>query len=378
MTSPLRYRAADTDRLSELRSDRWPPGARLLRRIVRSAPPERIDTQARRAFGELLGRVEALARDDGLADGWRGKAAEFLVRLADRTPRDVAEAVDLAAEAAAASRLRSGALVDFLSVWCFVLGERHVAGMPDPDVRLPLEEAHLRLWGRFRRGLFEVLEAGRERLRAGRRFRLSETYLARFRLMRARLEAAPAAGTSGPSASGEHSSEAVVYGAQIVADLFVLSLGPVRRRLVVSQLPTPTTARRRGSEDGVLARLVAQLRSVCPEQPRLRWRRIGEAFDFSPEQAEAEFVGALAAHLRRCWTWLFPSQPPFGAVREALDALDEARLERLSPAGAERRTARLLALYLEALAFLLHLLNEDLGCDSLRLDEETEGGGVFP
>ncbi len=384
MISRHPYKAADTDSLSDLRSGGRLIGVKLLRDIVRSSAPAALLAQARRAVAELIDDVAAVARDDSGPQGYREKAAEFIVQLRARrsAPKSLAEIVNRVAEAAARARYRSGRVVDFLSTWLFLIGEQFIAGVAERATVIELELVHPSLWSAARAGILESLEAGAERLRAGRCFRLAEVYLARFRLMRARRDERErgrgAALAARADAEETASADRPDYVAALVADLFALSLTDVQQRLIVARIPGPgTSADQPGFGAEEHRRLWAPLRAVRTDQAYEHWEKLRREPALQERQAAQEFFAGLATHLRRTWSWFFPDRTPFGMLRATLNELDAAIREEPTAEPEEEAVERLFLRYRETLLFIVRLATEDSERAALDLEGEGVAGGAL-
>lgn len=382
MISPHPFRAADTDSLSALRSGNRLIGVRMMREIVRTSDHAGLLAHARRALDEMIDAVSAVARDDAHTGDRREKAAEFIVHLRSRQSPDrtIEEVVNRVAEAASLARYRSGRVVDFMSTWLFVVGERFIANLGDAATAIELELAHPAVWSNVRTNLLETLEAGAERMKAGRRFRLSEFYLARFRLVRARNEERSRAARMDKAAAASRASGAAQepdYVASMIVDLFVLSLSDLQQRLVVSQIPNSADARATSpSAQEDHRRIWVPIRAVRTDQAFARWRKLRDELDLPERQASLELFSGMSAHVRRVWNWFFPDRLPYGPVRSTLDELEEARLEPCPTEREEETIERLFGRYREAISFLARLATED--CESAVLDlEDDAGGGVL-
>ncbi len=382
MISPHPFRAADTESLSALRSGNRLIGVRMMREIVRTSDHEGLRAHVRRALDEMIDAVSAVARDDAHTGDRREKAADFIVNLRSRqTPdRTIEETVNRVAESASLARYRSGRVIDFISTWLFVVGEQFISNLSDPATAIELELAHPSIWSHVRSNLLETLEAGAERMRAGRRFRLSEFYLAKFRLVRARNEERSRAvrmnqaAVASRSRPGEREPD---YVASMIVDLFVLGLSELQQRLVVSQIPNSADARTTSpSDQDDHRRIWVPIRAVRTDQAFARWKKLRGELDLPDRQAALELFGGMSAHLRRVWNWFFPDRLPYGLVRSTLDAIEEARLEPCPAEREEETIERLFGRYREAISFLARLATED--CESAVLDlEEEAGGGVL-
>ena len=345
-----------------------------MRDVVRASDRAALLTRAQRALDEMIDAVSAVARDDADNGSRREKAAEFMIHLRSKsTPaKSIREIVNRVAEAAAKARYRSGRIVDFLSTWLFVVGEQFIDDVKDPFTAIELELAHPAVWGQVRTNILETLEAGAERMKTGRRFRLAEHHLARFRLVRARNDEKSRA-TTAPCDAAE-SADAPDYVASMIVDMFALSLSDLQQRLLVSQIPN--AADDRAAFDGrrdEYNRLWIPLRAVRTDQAFSRWKKLRTELDLAERQALLEMIGGMTTHLRRSWSWFFPDRLPFGPVRATLDELEEARRDELSTEREEETIERLFGRYREALSFLARLATED--CESGVLDLANESGG---
>lgn len=382
MISPHPFRAADTESLSALRSGNRLIGVRMMREIVRASDHAGLLAHARRALDDVIDAVSAVARDDAHTGDRREKAAEFIVRLRSRqTPdRTIEETVNRVAEAASLARYRSGRIVDFLSTWLFVAGERFIAQLGDPVTAIELELAHPGIWSQVRTSLLEILEGGAERMKAGRRFRLSEYYLAKFRLVRARNEERTRAARMEQAAVSSRSTGTSVgpdYVASMIVDLFVLSLSELQQRLVVSQIPNSADARATSpSAQEDHRRIWVPIRAVRTDQAFSRWKKLRGELDLPERQTAIELLNGMSNHLRRTWNWFFPDRLPYGPVRSTLEELEDARLDESPPELEEELIDRLFGRYREAIAFLARLATEDCASAVLDLDEDS-GGGVL-
>lgn len=384
MISQHPYRAADTDSLSDLRSGSRLIGVRLIRDIVRTSDPVLLVKQARHAMEHLLDEISAVARDDSGPEGLREKAAEFIVfvRARQSQPRSVQQIVNRVAEAAARARYRSSRIVDFLSIWLFAVGEQFIAAESDPKTVIELELAHLDIWSQVRANILEVLEAGTERMKAGRRFRLAEVHLARFRLVRARNEERARGLTDARSPRdrfpiAREVEEADYVGAMIV-DLFALSLGDIQQRLIVSQIPNKTGLTGRagfGPDDH--RRLWGPIRAVRTDQAYERWTRLRKELALHERQAVTELVRGMIHHLERTWTWFFPDRSPFGLLRATLRELESAIGEETSSTAEEETIDRLFQLYGETLSYIKRLATEDTESDGMSFENQTDSGGMM-
>ncbi|MBI4881485.1 MAG: hypothetical protein HY812_17755 [Planctomycetes bacterium] len=370
--------------MSDLRSGSRLIGVKLLRGIVRSSAPAALLAQARRAIQDLIDDVAAVARDDSGPEGHREKAAEFIVHLRARKsgPKSLAEIVNRVAEAAARARYRSGRVVDFLSTWLFVIGEQFIAGVSERSALVELELIHPSVWGAARAGILESLEAGAERLRAGRCFRLAEIYLARFRLMRARRDERERGRCASLEARAGCEDSAAPerpdYVASLVADLFALSLTDVQQRLIVARIPGPgTSADQAGFSAEEHRRLWAPLRAVRTDQAYEHWEKLRREPALQERQAAQEFFAGLATHLRRTWGWFFPDRTPFGVLRAALNELDAAIREDATPEPEEEAVERLFQRYRETLLFIVRLATEDSESAALDLEADCAAGGAL-
>jgi len=350
-----------------------------MRDVVRASDRTALLARAQRALDEIVDAISAVARDDADGGSRREKAAEFIVHLRSKSspPKSIREIVNRVAEAAARARYRSGRIVDFLSTWLFVVGEQFIKDVTDPVTSIELELAHPAVWSQVRTNLLESLEAGAERMKAGRRFRLAELHLARFRLVRARNEEKARAATNPNPASGEDKANGPDYVASMIVDLFALSLSDLQQRLVVSQIPN--AADDRAAYDGrrdEYQRLWVPLRAVRTDQAFARWKKFRAELDLPERQALLELIKGMSVHLRRSWGWFFPDRLPFGPVRATLDDLEEARRDDPSTEREEETIERLFGRYREATSFLARLATED--CESRVLDLANDtGGGVL-
>lgn len=384
MISQHPFRAVDIENLSELRSGTRQIGVRMMRELVRSSDPASLLEQARRALTELVEEIANVARDDGGPDGRREKAAEFIVQLRARQtpPYSVSEVVDRVAEAAARARYRSRRIVDFLSTWLFALGEQFIANLSDPVTAIELEMAHPQVWGEMRTNLLETLEGGRERLFQGRRFRLADIHLARFRLVRARHDErlrSQLDGTPSQSLISMPANESDVdYVASMVVDLFALSLSDQQQRLIVSQIPSKNSAEGRvGFDAEDFRRLWAPIRAVRTDQAYVRWNRICRELGLHERQAVQEFCTGLRNHLRRTWNWFFPDRGPYGVVRATLHGLEVAHRAEEPGEMDEESIERLFQRYRETLVFIVRLATQDSESAVLDLENDEESGGVL-
>lgn len=373
-------READINRLSALRYGSPPIGVMLLRELVRNSEPSQLLDQAQNALNELMDEVSAIARDDSGDDTRREKAAEFLIHLRSRgmKPQSLAQCIDRVAEATAEARCRSGVILDFLATWLFIAGEQFISDIADPRTAIELEVEHPRIWNRFRGNLLELLEAAAQRLRDGRRVRIAETYLARFRLMRARNEERVRADETllvGRETIGAPNGKADYVVAMIV-DLFVLSLSDLQQALVVSQIPPAQSAAPHSISQHDHHRLWQPLRAVRTQQGFERWDRVCQELGTPSRTALAHFGSALAAHLRRTWEWFFPGRAPYGVVRAALSHIESSATEDTAEA-AEEVVARLFRRYAETLSFVVKLATEDSESSVLSLEREDSTEGVI-
>ena len=381
MTSQYPFRAADIDNLSELRSGGGLVGDRLLRDIVRSSQHAALEKQAQHAVERLIDEVSGVARNDRGPAGPREKAAEFIILLRAGLGRvhTITGLLNSVAEAAARARYRSGRIIDFLSTWLFICGEQFIFGLKDRAASLELEAAHAEIWNQARAKLLETLEAGSERLRAGRRFRIAEAYLARFRLVRARNDERERA-CSGSSCDwiATGSAQEPDFVASIVVDLFVLSLSDLQQRLIASQIPCKSGSTTRAAfEDQDHARLWAPIRAVRTDQAFEHWPKVLKALPLQEHRAEQEFLNGLATHLRRTWNWFFPDRTPFGQLRSTLRQIDAAGLEIATAENDQTRIERIFDAYAGTLSFIARLATEDSRSKALLLEDEDCEGGVL-
>ncbi len=387
MISPYPFRAADTDSLSSLRTGGRCIGARLMRQIARAGGPKLMLERAKDALHELIEDVAAVARDDASPATPREKAAEFIVNLGARqvAPRSVVEVVDRVGEAAARARYRGAPIVDFLSTWLYVAGEQFIGSVEHALTAAELESVHDEVWSRFRASLLEVLEAGAERLTQGRRFRVAEIYLARFRAVRARNEEQRRAPGLAIGETNALTDDVAAIGdehdfvAAVAVDLFALSLGDVEQRLIVGQIPGPSLARGKPGFDGDLQRrLWSPLRAIKNDQSFERWPKLVKGLGLSDRQAFGTLLHAIATHLQKTWEWFFPEQRPFGTVRAELKRLETAMRAELPEAIAQEVVDRHIQSWTETLSFMVRLAGEDAehALSSLKLDED-DGPGVF-
>lgn len=387
MTSRHPSTEADIRTLSELRSGSRLIGVRTLRAVARSASDESLLSHCQWALNELLDEIGAIARDDAGAPERREKAAEFivLVRSQISDAKSVSDIVDLTAEAAATIRYRSGRIIDFLASWLFVAGEQFIASLEDPRTALDLEVTHLDTWSRFRSLMLEVIEAGAERLAAGRRFRFAETYLARLRLVRARndqrarrAESALASTDSPAESAGTiGGDDGPDYVSAMVVDMFMLSLSDQQQTLVVSQIPGPQARRSEtGFADHDYRRLWAPLRATRTDQAFEKWPRLREELGISQRQATLEYTSGLATHLRRTWEWFFPDRNPFGILRSTISSLGAAADRDVEEIQEESFIASLFRQYSETLSFIVRLATEDAASAILH-DEEAPATGAI-
>lgn len=378
MISQYRFKVPDTESLSDLRTGGRQLGVRLVRDLVRGSDDSALLERARDGVRELLDEVASIARDDATLEEQRGKAAEFIVHLRgrERSARALSDVVNGVAEAAARARYRSGRIVDFVSFWLFVLGESFIRGVGDDAARLELESEHPQAWNRFRGELLELLEAGSERLNGGRRFRLAEGYLARFRLVRARFdEQLRIDARTAPSAASAADVRTPDYVATMVVDLFALSLSDLQQRLVIAQIPNATSAKdRKGFSADEQRRLWTPLRAVRPDQAFTRWPRLVKEAGVTERLAVQEFCRGLAAHLQRGWNWFFPDRRPFGTLRTALLAFEHAVQEGRT---GESVVRDLFDLYASTLSFIARLATEDAESSAFQFDGEEAAGGSF-
>jgi len=381
MTSPYPFRAADISNLSELRSGGGLVGIRLLRDVVRSSQQDALESQLQRAVQRLIDEVSGVIRNDRGPAGPREKAAEFIIllRAGLTTKQTMAGLINSVAEAAARARYRSGRIIDFLSNWLFICGEQFICGIEDRKASLELEASHAEIWNQTRGKLLETLEAGSERLRAGRRFRIVEAYLARFRLVRARSSHSARADSKSSRdwiATG-HAQEPD-FVASIVVDLFALSLSDLQQRLITSQIPGPSgSGTRVGFEDRNYARLWAPLRSARSSQAFENWPKVLKSLPLHEHRVEQEYLNGLATHLRRTWNWFFPDRAPFGQLRATLRQIDAAGLEVATAENDQARIERIFDAYASTLAFIVRLATEDSESKSLLLEDEDSDGGVL-
>ncbi len=378
MINPRPSKEADIKTLSALRYGSPPIGVMLLRELVRNSDRGQLLDQAHHSLSELADQLSAVARDDSGIQTRREKAAEFLVHLRARGAKaqTLAQLIDRVAEAAAEAQYRSGAVLDFLATWLFIAGEEFIATVTDPRVTIELEYEHPTLWTRFRANLLEFLEASAQRLRAGRRVRIAEGYLARFRLMRMRGEERSRAdqALADESTNGRSTPDYVV---SMVVDLFVLSLSELQQTLVVSQIPPPQATQSYGICLHDHHRLWQPLRAVRTQQGFERWSRLCQELSFSPREALAQFSSALATHLQRTWGWFFPGHSPYGLVRAALLQIESANVEDASIEDADEIASRLFRRYAETLSFVVKLATEDNESSVLSLDREDSTEGVI-
>ena len=380
MTSPYPFRAADISNLSELRSGGGLVGIRLLRDIVRSSPPSVLQRQAKQAVDRLVDEVSGVARNDRGPEGPREKAAEFIIllRAGLARARTISALVNCVAESAARARYRSGRVVDFLSTWLFICGEQFIAGLDDRSALLELEAAHPRLWNQARARILETLEVGSGRLSAGRRFRMAETYLTRFRLVRARNDERERTLSGGAGAwSAQRSPGEPDLVAAIVIDLFALSLSDLQQRLIVSQIPGPGSEFAPGQDDREYVRLWAPLRAVRTDQAFEHWPKVLAELPLHEHRAEQEFLNGLATHLRRTWNWFLPERAPFGQLRTALRKIEAAGMEIATAETDEQRVERVFRTYANTLSFIVRLATEDSESQVLDLEDDTSTGGVL-
>jgi hypothetical protein len=352
----------------------------LLRELTRSGERAELVEQSRHALAELCDAVAAVARDDSGPAGPREKAAEFLIHLRarGRQAKDLAQVIDRVAEAAAGTRYRSVAVLDFLAVWLFIACEEFIAKVPDARARLDHEVEHPAIWKRFRAQLLEMLEAMAERLRGGRRVRLAEAYLARFRLLRARNEERARAADSVSDGAVDPSGRAAPdYVIAMVVDLFALSLGELQQALVVAQIPPPQACATAGITPQEHHRLWQPLRAVRTVQGFERWTRLCQELGLTPRAAVAQLSSGLATHLQRVWEWFFPGRSPYGLVRSTLAQLEGAALDEGAAEPAEDLVARLFRRYAETLSFVVKLATEDSESAALTLDREDPTEGVI-
>lgn len=371
---------ADTDTLSDLRSGSRLIGVRLLRDVVRAGDPMQLLGQGKSALAELIEEISATARDDSAAGTSREKAAEFLIQLRSRQNgiHSLSALVDKVACAAAIARYRSGRVLDFLAVWLFIAGEQFIAQVDEPKTVVDLEAAHPEIWQRFRSNILETLEAGHERLKDGRRFRLAETYLARFRLVRAKNERRfrDLAGFVAAANGAWEKHDGPDYVASMVLDLFVLSLSEKQQTLIVSRLQAAAPARARSSvEKADYQRLFAPLRAVRPDQGFERFEKVIASLQLPRQRAVADFVGGLLAHLKRTWDWFFPDRRPFGVLRRSLQQLEASAREHPSAEALEEFVDRAFGRYAESLAYVVRLATEDSENREIgpQLDDGAEG-----
>ncbi len=387
MISPYPFRAADTDSLSGLRTGCRSIGARMMRQIVRAGGPKLVLERAKDARDELIDDVAAVARDDASPTSPREKAAEFIVQLRARqsAPRSVVELVDRVGEAAARARYRGAPIVDFLSTWLYVTGEQFIAGIEHPLTAVELESVHEEVWSRFRASLLEVLEAGCERIAQGRRFRIAEIYLARFRVVRARNEEQRRGVHLAIGENGALLDDVTAIGddhdfvAAVAVDLFALSLTDTGQRLLLAQLPGPSLARGRPGFDGDLQRrLWTPLRAIKNDQAFERWPKLVKGLGLTDRQAFHELLHAIATHLQHTWEWFFPEQRPFGTVRAELKRLETAMRAELPETIAQEAVDRHIQAWTETLAFMVRLASEDAehAMSTLKHDED-DAPGVF-
>lgn len=373
-------KAADIKTLSALRYGSPPIGVMLLRELVRNAERGQLLEQARHGLQALSDQVSAIARDDSTDSGRREKAADFLIHLRARAggAKSLAQVIDRVAEAAAEARCRSGSILDYLSTWLFIAGEEFIASVSDARCAIDLEFAHPTVWTRFRGSLLEHLEAGAQRLQSGRRFRLAESYLAKFRLMRARggerdrFEASPPDSTD--QAFAKSTPDYVIT---MVVDLFVLGLSDVQQTLIVSQIPPPQATQNYGICLHDHHRLWQPLRGVRTQQGFERWSKLCQELTLSPRASITQFASGLGAHLQSTWNWFFPGRSPYGLVRAALLQIENAATDEVSADEADDLAARLFRRYAETLSFVVKLATEDSESSVIDLDREDSSEGVL-
>lgn len=386
MTSRHPSTEADIRVLSDLRAGSRRIGVRAIRALTRACDRAKLLDHALHARDSLLDAAASVARDDAGTPSLREKAAEFVLHLRGRktATRSVSDVVDQIAEAAAATRYRSGRVMDYLASWLFIAGEEFISGLSDRPIAVDLETAHLQAWSRFRFNLLEILEAGGERLRAGRRFRVSEVYLARLRLIRARnLERDRAAAwqEGDPGTRGDGPD----YISSMVADLFALCLTERQQALIVAKIPAGGLPARSGFDEHDHRRLWAPLRAVRTDQAYERWPRLIEELGLSDREALREYADGMIAHLTRVWEWFFPDRKPFGILRATLHELESSRTRGAeeSPgedggSGADEKVDSLFRRYGETLSFIARLASEDAASAGYAADdEEAPATGVF-
>lgn len=373
-------KAAGIKTLSALRYGSPPTGVMLLRELVRNSERGQLLEQVRHSLDALVDSISAVVRDDSTDDGRREKAAEFLIHLRARSgfAKSLAQCIDRVAEAAAEARYRSGSILDFLSTWLFVAGEEFIASTTDPSCAIELECAHPAIWTRFRGSLLEHLEAGSQRLQNGRRFRLAESYLAKFRLIRARggererIDASLLANDD--REAGRSTPDYVIA---MVVDLFVLGLDELQQTLVVSQIPPPQATHSYGICLQDHHRLWQPLRAVRTQQGFERWGKLCQEHGLAARAALTQFTSALSAHLRLAWNWFFPGRSPYGLVRAALLQIENSGGEDLAADDADELTSRLFRRYAETLSFVVKLATEDSEHAATELERDDSADGVI-
>jgi hypothetical protein len=381
MTSLRLSKAADINTLSQLRVGSAQVGSPLLRELVRSADRHELLEQIRVAVARLADNVANVARDDSGDAAPREKAAEFLIHLRSRGnhAKDLAQVIDRVAEAAAAARYRSGAVLDFLAVWLFLAGEEFIAQVDDSRTRLELEVAHSTIWNRFRSQLLEILEATAERLRGGRRARVAETYLARFRLVRARNEERIRSDDALPTVRHRpgRSPAEPDYVVAMVVDLFALALDELGQDLVVSLIPPPQAAGAAGITAQEHHRLWQPLRAVRIQQGYEHFARLCQAQGLAPRAALTKLASALETHLKKTFEWFFPGRNPYGLVRGTLAFIEAAGRDEQANGTAEETAAALFRRYAETMSFMVKLATEDSESATHALEREDSNEGVI-